>query len=96
MYISNLLAVGTATICLLVGFSSSSLACAPQDVINPQLSEGCKQNNTAEILSLEENLPSRDLIISSEKRVNTVANTGRFRTYKGQIIDTKDYIRARY
>jgi hypothetical protein len=96
MYISNLLAVGTATMLLLVGFSSSSLACAPQNILNPERVVGCEQSNTAEILSLEENLPSSDLIISSEKKVDKVANAGRFRTYKGRIIDTKDYIRARY
>ncbi len=96
MYISNLLAVGTATVLLLVGFSSSSLACAPQNIINPERAVGCEQSNTAEILSLEENLPSNVLILSSEKKLDTAANTGRFRTYRGRIIDTKDYIRARY
>lgn len=96
MYISNLLAVGTTTVLMLVGVSSSSLACAPQNVLNPKLVVGCEQSQTVEILSLEENLPSPDLIISSEKKSDTVAHTGRFRTYQGRIIDTKNYIRARY
>lgn len=96
MYISNLLAVGAATVLLLVGFSSSSLACAPQNVINQKSVVGCEQGSITEILSLEENLPNNVLIISSEKKLDTAANTGRFRTYQGRIIDTKDYIRARY
>jgi hypothetical protein len=96
MYSSNLLTVGTAAVLLLVGFSSSSLACAPQDILNPEIAVGCEQSNTTDILSLEEKLPSDNLIISSEKKIDTVAHAGRFRTYKGRIIDTKDYIRARY
>ena len=95
MYISNLLAVGTSAMLLLVGVSSNSLACSPPNAVNPQLTVGCVQSSTAEVLSLEENLPNNDLKISSEK-INTVANVGRFRNYKGQVIDTKDYIRARY
>ncbi len=95
MYIPNLLAVGISALLLLVGFSSNSLACSSPHAVNLPLTVGCEQSSPAEILSLEENLPSNDLKISSEK-IDTVANAGRFRNYKGRIIDTKDYIRARY
>ncbi len=95
MYISNLLAVGTSALLLLVGFNSNSLACSPPNAANLQLTVGCEQSSPTEILSLEENLPRNDLKIFSEK-IDSVANAGRFRNYKGRIIDTKDYIRARY
>ncbi len=85
MYTSKLLVVGTAAILCLVGLSSPSLACGNDCIGN---------DDATEMVSLEED--SRNDLSPAADPVDAVATSGRFRNYKGKIIDTKDYIRARY
>ncbi len=90
MYTSKLLAAGTAAILCLGGFSSPSWA-------SPSATElpGESEQHTTELVSLAENSGAGDQS-PTDKLVDATANSGRFRNYKGRIIDTKDYIRARY
>jgi hypothetical protein len=91
MYTSKLLVIGTAAILCLIGLSSPSLACSNG---TDSTREG-EQHTTKMVVSLEDDSVASDLHQASEPG-DTLANSGRFRHYKGRIIDTKDYIRARY